>query len=130
MVSVEGRGDRVDRSGCLDDTALSYDKFLGTGILSRKLTITTYFQNSAGLKEGAAVNLQGVTIGTVKSVTLVTAPSRKLTPVKVTMKLNESATKDLREDSRASLTTVGVLGDTVVDLNSQYAVGPPLKRRR
>jgi phospholipid/cholesterol/gamma-HCH transport system substrate-binding protein len=99
----------------------------GLGVLSRKLTITTYFANSSGLKEGAAVNLQGVTIGTVKSVTLVTTPARKLTPVKVTMKINEAAARDLRQDSKAALTTIGVLGDTVVDINSQYAVGPPLK---
>jgi phospholipid/cholesterol/gamma-HCH transport system substrate-binding protein len=99
----------------------------GLGVLSRKLTITTYFENSAGLKEGAAVNLQGVTIGTVKSVTVTTAPERKLTPVKVVMKLNEKFASSLKKDSRASLTTIGVLGDTVVDINSQFATGPPLQ---
>src|SRR5947209_645472 len=61
----------------------------GIGIFSHKLTIVTYFENSAGLKDGAAVNLQGVTIGTVKSVTVVNAADRKLTPVRVVMKLNE-----------------------------------------
>ncbi len=40
----------------------------GLGIFSHKITVTTYFENSAGLKEGAAVKLQGVTIGTVKSI--------------------------------------------------------------
>jgi phospholipid/cholesterol/gamma-HCH transport system substrate-binding protein len=99
----------------------------GLGILSRKLTITTYFENSAGLKPGAAVNLQGVTIGTVKTVTVVSAPDRKLTPVQVVMKLNEKYAEDLKKDSKAALTTIGVLGDTVVDINSQFAVGPPLR---
>ena len=99
----------------------------GLGILSHKLTITTYFENSAGLKVGAPVNLQGVTIGTVKSVTVVNIPDRKLTPVRVVMKLNEKFVADLRKDSKASLTTVGVLGDTVVDINSQFAVGPALQ---
>jgi phospholipid/cholesterol/gamma-HCH transport system substrate-binding protein len=99
----------------------------GLGILSRKLTITTYFENSAGLKPGAAVNLQGVTIGTVKTVTVINAPDRKLTPVQVVMKLNEKFAEDLKKDSKASLTTIGVLGDTVVDINSQFAVGPPLR---
>jgi phospholipid/cholesterol/gamma-HCH transport system substrate-binding protein len=97
------------------------------GIFSHKLTITTYFENSAGLKAGAAVNLQGVTIGTVKTVTVVATPDRKLTPVKVVMKLNEKYADELRKDSKASLTTIGVLGDTVVDINSQFAVGPPLR---
>jgi len=99
----------------------------GIGILSHKLTITTYFENSAGLKVGAPVNLQGVTVGTVKSVTVVNLPERKLTPVKVVMKLNEKFQPELKKDSRASLATVGVLGDTVVDINSQFAVGPPLQ---
>jgi len=99
----------------------------GLGILSRKLTIYTYFENSAGLKPGAAVNLQGVTIGTVKTVTVVNSPDRKLTPVQVVMKLNEKYADELKKDSKAALTTIGVLGDTVVDINSQFAVGPPLR---
>lgn len=99
----------------------------GLGIFSHKLTITTYFENSAGLKPGAAVNLQGVTIGTVKTVTVISSPERKLTPVQVVMKLNEKYADELKKDSKAALTTIGVLGDTVVDINSQYAVGPPLR---
>ena len=99
----------------------------GLGILSKKITVTTYFENSAGLKDGAAVNLQGVTIGSVKTVTVVADPLRKLTPVRVVMKLDDKYGKDLHEDSTAALTTVGVLGDTVVDINSQIATGPPLK---
>jgi len=99
----------------------------GLGILTHKLTIYTYFENSAGLKSGAAVNLEGVTIGTVKTVTIDNAPERKLTPVKVTMKLDDKYTATLKKDSKASLSTVGVLGDTIVDINSQFAVGPPLQ---
>ena len=99
----------------------------GLGIFSNKIVVTTYFENSAGLKEGAAVNLQGVTIGVVKSIVITSAPDRKLTPVQVTMKLDTKYGKDLRRDSKASLSTVGVLGDTVVDINSQYATGPQLE---
>ena len=98
----------------------------GLGLFSHKIQVTTYFENSAGLKEGAAVNLQGVTIGTVKTIVITSASERKLTPVMVTMKLDTKYGKDLKKDSKASLSTVGVLGDTVVDINSQYAVGPPL----
>jgi phospholipid/cholesterol/gamma-HCH transport system substrate-binding protein len=99
----------------------------GLGLFSHKLTITTYFENSAGLKEGGAVNLQGVTIGAVKNITVVNTPDRKLTPVKVVMKLDEKYAASLKKDSKASLSTVGVLGDTVIDINSQFAVGPPLR---
>jgi phospholipid/cholesterol/gamma-HCH transport system substrate-binding protein len=99
----------------------------GFGLFSKKLYVTVYFENAAGLKEGAAVNLQGVTIGTVEKVLVTTDPARKLTPVKVTMKLDGKYQDVLKEDSKAALTTVGVLGDTVVDVNSQNAVGAPLR---
>jgi phospholipid/cholesterol/gamma-HCH transport system substrate-binding protein len=99
----------------------------GLGLLSKKLTVTTYFENAAGVKEGAAVNLQGVTIGTVKTVRVVPEPARKLTPVQVVMKLDKAYAADLKKDSKAALSTVGILGDTVVDINSQTATGAPLQ---
>jgi phospholipid/cholesterol/gamma-HCH transport system substrate-binding protein len=99
----------------------------GLGIFSRKMTVNTYFENSAGLKVGAAVNLEGVTIGTVKTISVVTAPDRKLTPVQVVMKLDSKYQSSLHKDSTAALTTVGVLGDTIVDINSQVATGAPLQ---
>jgi phospholipid/cholesterol/gamma-HCH transport system substrate-binding protein len=99
----------------------------GMGFFSHKLTITTYFENSAGLKVGAAVNLEGVTIGAVKTITVVTSPDRKLTPVQVVMKLDSKYLSSLHTDSTAALTTVGVLGDTVLDINSQVATGPQLR---
>jgi phospholipid/cholesterol/gamma-HCH transport system substrate-binding protein len=99
----------------------------GLGILSKKLTITTYFENAAGLKEGAAVSLEGVTIGSVKSITVARSPERKLTPVRVVMKIDDKYAYGLHTDSKAALTTMGVLGDTIVDINSQTAVGPPLR---
>lgn len=99
----------------------------GLGFLSHKMTLTTYFENSAGLKTGAAVNLEGVTVGTVKSVIVTNAPDRKLTPVQVVMKVDSKFQPGIHKDSTAALTTVGVLGDTVVDINSQVATGPPIQ---
>ena len=99
----------------------------GLGVFTHKLAITTYFENAAGLKVGAAVNAEGVTVGTVKSVTITTAPERKATPVIVVMKIDSKYQASLHKDSTAALTTVGVLGDTVVDINSQFATGPLLQ---
>jgi len=99
----------------------------GMSLFSHKLTITTYFENAAGLRAGAAVNLQGVTIGNVKSVTVTSAQDRKLTPVQVVMKIDPKYQAGLHTDSKAALSTVGVLGDTIVDINSQVATGPMLR---
>jgi len=94
------------------------------GLFVGKITVRSYFENSAGLKVGAPVNLEGVTIGNVKNIRIV--PDRKLTPVEVTMKLSEKYSSALHTDSKASLETVGVLGDTVLEISSAKATGPPL----
>jgi phospholipid/cholesterol/gamma-HCH transport system substrate-binding protein len=95
------------------------------GIFTGKITLRSYFENAAGLKVGAPVNLEGVTIGNVKRINIV--PSRKLTPVEVIMKVSDRYTQDVREDSKTSLDTIGVLGDTVVDIDSKHAIGPRVK---
>jgi phospholipid/cholesterol/gamma-HCH transport system substrate-binding protein len=95
------------------------------GIFSRKITLRSYFENSAGLKNGAPVNLEGVTIGTVTDIKIV--PARKLTPVEVTMKIGSKYRNAVHTDSTSSLETIGVLGDTVVDINSKSATGPEVQ---
>lgn len=94
------------------------------GLFSRRITVHSYFENAAGLKPGAPVTLQGVSIGTVKMIRIV--PQRKLTPVEVVMRISLRYSSDLRKDSLASLETAGVLGDTMVDIDSSHATGSPL----
>ena len=45
------------------------------GIFSRHIMVHSFFKNASGLKPGAPVNLQGVTIGSVKKIIIV--PGRK-----------------------------------------------------
>ena len=94
------------------------------GIFSRHIVVHSFFGNASGLKPGAPVNLQGVSIGSVKKIIIV--PGRKLTPVEVIMSLGLNYKAALHTDTSASLATAGVLGDTFVDLDSANATGPPL----
>ena len=94
------------------------------GIFSRHIRVHSFFENASGLKPGAPVNLQGVTIGSVKKIIIV--PRRKLTPVEVIMSLGLNYRAALHTDTTASLETAGVLGDTFVDLDSAHATGPEL----
>ena len=94
------------------------------GFWSGHLRLRSYFDNSSGLKVGAPVNLQGVTIGNVTDIRI--DRRQNLTPVEVIMKVNKRYQSDIRTDSKSSLETVGVLGDTVVDISSALATGPPV----
>jgi phospholipid/cholesterol/gamma-HCH transport system substrate-binding protein len=92
------------------------------GFWSGHLQLRSFFENSAGLKVGAPVNLEGVTVGNVSAIHIV--PSREPTPVEVIMRINRKYSDGIRTDSKTSLTTVGVLGDTVVNIESKFSKGP------
>lgn len=93
------------------------------GLFSSKEYLRTYFPNASGLKEGAPVTLEGVTIGNVRRIRIV--PSRNPTPVEVTMEVGGGSLKDIHTDSIASIAQAGVLGDSFVDISSVKATGPP-----
>jgi phospholipid/cholesterol/gamma-HCH transport system substrate-binding protein len=92
------------------------------GPFSPKLALRSYFENAAGLKDGAPVTLEGVTIGNVIHVRIV--PDRNPTPVEVTMQVGREYLDRLHTDSTAAIEQAGVLGDSFVDLSSAHASGP------
>ncbi len=93
------------------------------GLFARKIVLRSYFPNAAGLKEGAVVSLEGVTIGNVAHMRVV--PERNPNPVEVVMQVGEKYLSDLHADSVTSIQAAGVLGDSYVDIDSTHATGPP-----
>jgi phospholipid/cholesterol/gamma-HCH transport system substrate-binding protein len=92
------------------------------GLFAHKITLRCYFKNAQGLKEGAPVTLEGVTIGNVRKVRV--QPSRNPYPVEVVMELAGEFQSALHTDSTAVITQAGVLGDSFVDIDSTHASGP------
>jgi phospholipid/cholesterol/gamma-HCH transport system substrate-binding protein len=92
------------------------------GLFAKKLILRSYFQNASGLKNGAPVTLEGVTIGNVRHIRIV--PSRNPTPVEVTLQVGAEAAYALHTDSTTSIQSAGVLGDSYIDINSESAHGP------
>jgi phospholipid/cholesterol/gamma-HCH transport system substrate-binding protein len=92
------------------------------GIFAHKLKLRSYFGNAAGLKDGAPVTLEGVTIGNVIHVRVV--PAREPTPVEVTMQVGNEYLPDLHTTSTSMIAQAGVLGDSYVDISSENASGP------
>jgi phospholipid/cholesterol/gamma-HCH transport system substrate-binding protein len=92
------------------------------GLFARKLVLRSYFENAAGLKDGAPVTLEGVTIGNVTRIRVV--PERNPMPVEVTMQVSHKYEPALHSDSTTSIAQAGVLGDSYVDISSAHASGP------
>jgi phospholipid/cholesterol/gamma-HCH transport system substrate-binding protein len=95
------------------------------GMVSSKITLFAYFDNTEGVKVGAPVALEGVTIGNVKDVRIV--PGKPNEPVQITMKVNTKYRFFLRQDTIASIETAGVLGESFLDLDSKRATGAQVK---
>lgn len=95
------------------------------GLFTRKITLIAYFQNANGLKVGAPVTLDGVTIGNVTHVRIV--PHHEPSAIEVITKVGATYLPSLHTDSTVSIAQVGVLGDSFVEISSIHATGPEPK---
>ncbi len=92
------------------------------GIFSPKFRLRAYFPNASGLKNGAPVTLEGVTIGNVVRMNVV--PRHEPNPVEVIMQVGMTSAGGIHTDSTATIAQAGVLGDSYVDIDSNHATGP------
>ena len=95
------------------------------GLFTKKITLISYFDNAEGLRPGQPVDLQGVAIGNVQSIRVVL--DRSKSPVQVIMRVNANFQPFIHEDSKATIETAGVLGESFVDIDSRDAKGPLVK---
>lgn len=99
----------------------------GVTLFEKRVVARVYVPNSEGLKVGAPVHLQGVPVGEVTAIQLSTDAARRLAPVELTLRFAPKFQDRVRTDTTASLETAGVVGDTMVELNSRQAQGPPIQ---
>ena len=119
---------RVGLTVIIASIVLAFLLFLmsGTrGLFSKRITLKSYFDNAEGLRPGAPVRLNGVDIGNVVHIVIVPDRDKQVTPVEVVMKVSTKYGFNLRKDTKTSLETAGVLGETFMDMDSAQAIGPP-----
>jgi phospholipid/cholesterol/gamma-HCH transport system substrate-binding protein len=93
-----------------------------SGILEPKYTVTAYFPSANGLRDGAEVWLEGVTIGNVSRVNINPSPDPNRS-VAVEMSLVQRYQNIIRSDSIAVINTQGLLGDKIVDISRGSEAG-------
>lgn len=85
-------------------------------LFSRKHEYTMTSHNVAGLNEGNPVRLNGVTVGIVEDIDLPREPEEEQIQIRVSV---ESRYENrIRQDSRARIRTLGLLGDKYVEITS------------
>lgn len=83
-------------------------------IFEAHVGLRTAFSNISGLKEGAAVRLSGIDIGMVRSIRL--PETLRERNILVEMKIKKDVLKRIRADSVAKISSVGLLGDKIIDI--------------
>jgi phospholipid/cholesterol/gamma-HCH transport system substrate-binding protein len=86
----------------------------GAGSLGPKYQLLTYLPDVDGMKAGAPVELDGIEIGNVQSVSLTPNPQDKMHNITLVLRLDRKYADEIRSDSSASLVTEGLLGDRYV----------------
>jgi phospholipid/cholesterol/gamma-HCH transport system substrate-binding protein len=94
------------------------------GLFTRKLTVIAYFENANGLKVGAPVTLDGVTIGNVTHIRI--APQHEPAAIEVISKVGAANLPSLHTDSTVAIDQAGVLGDAFLEISSINAHGPQM----
>jgi phospholipid/cholesterol/gamma-HCH transport system substrate-binding protein len=82
-------------------------------LFSSTFEVKTYFKDIQGLKSGATVRLSGIDVGTVKSVEIVNDTTGR---VEVIMNIKYDVARFIRNDTKASIETEGLVGNKVVVL--------------
>src|SRR5690606_38138453 len=90
------------------------------GLFSRQVKYSSSFHSIDGLKPGSPVRLAGVQVGTVTSIRFFDDPADPR--VRVEMNVLARYADRIREDSTASIGSLGVLGDKVMDLDRTSVV--------
>src|SRR5687767_11668231 len=90
------------------------------GFSWEQYTLVTKFSDVKGLKSGAVVRVAGVEVGKVDEVTLVGSE------VEVRLKVNEENQSRITSESRATIGSLSLLGEPVIDV-SPATKGTPLK---
>jgi phospholipid/cholesterol/gamma-HCH transport system substrate-binding protein len=86
-----------------------------SGFLTKKYDIRAYFANANNLKPGAEVQLEGVTIGNVRSVAVSKLPDPNKA-VETELRLDETFKNIIRSDSKVTIGTIGLLGEAAVNI--------------
>lgn len=93
-------------------------------MFSKTFEVKAYFSNIEGLRSGAVVRLNGISVGSVKDIKI---SGDSVSKVEVRLKLSSDIKKYLRKDATASIENEGLVGNKVLVLNIGTSSAPQLE---
>ncbi|HEU4641110.1 MAG TPA: MlaD family protein [Gemmatimonadaceae bacterium] len=90
-------------------------------LFEKRYELVTFLPNANGLREGGSVTVAGQLAGIIKRIDFLPVDRDTTRNLKITVEINQALQQQIREDSRARVRTLGLLGDKVLDIS----VGTP-----
>jgi phospholipid/cholesterol/gamma-HCH transport system substrate-binding protein len=98
--------------------------FIGSNqnLFSSKFKIQTNFRNVSGLQVGAQVRFSGISVGTVENIAIVNDST-----VNVEAVMDKDVQKFIKKDSKASISSEGVIGNKILTISQGSTNLPQVK---
>ena len=97
-------------------------------LFSKRYELVALLPSANGLRVGGSVTVAGQLAGTVSAIDFLTPDADTTRNLRVVVEIDQALQQQVREDSRARIRTLGLLGDKVVDISPgtpRFAVLPP-----
>lgn len=97
-------------------------------LFSKRYRLVALLPSANGLLVGGAVTVAGQLAGTVTAIDFLPPDADTTRNLRVVVEIDQALQPQVREDSRARLRTLGLLGDKILDISPgtpRYAVLPP-----
>jgi phospholipid/cholesterol/gamma-HCH transport system substrate-binding protein len=95
-----------------------------SGSLLPKYKLTIYVPDAPALREGSAVRLDGIDVGTVSAIKLAEISSNTDRRIEIDLRILKRYQNEIRNDSTASLATEGLLGGEFVNIQRGFSGNP------
>ena len=86
-------------------------------LFSRRYKLVALLPSANGLRVGGTVTVAGQLAGTVASIDFLPPDADTTRNLRVVVEVDQALQQQVREDSRARLRTLGLLGDKIVDIS-------------
>lgn len=93
-------------------------------LFGKRYTLVSYVGSAAGLRIGGPVTVAGQLAGSIKDIKFLPPDADTTRNLELLVEINYSVRNQVRQDSRAKIATMGLLGDKVYDVS----VGTPKYR--
>ena len=93
-------------------------------LFGKRYGLVTFVASAGGLRIGGPVTVAGQLAGNIKDIKFLPVDNDTTRNLKLTIEVNSSLREQVRQDSRAKIKTMGLLGDKVFDIT----VGTPKYR--